>query len=158
MKSNTFGFGATLALFLYLLITSTAGATSYTLTVGAQGSGTVTKNPTNATYPAGVVVTLTATPSNGWYFANWPGDTNGSVNPLNVTMNFDLVITGNFLAYPTYSLALATNGQGAIDLNPPGGSYPSNTLVTVTATRRRVGCSRVGRAAWTAAAIRCCLH
>ncbi len=134
MKNNTFCFGAKLALFLCLLITSTAGATSYTLTVSAQGSGAVTKNPTNATYPAGVVVTLTATPSNGWYFANWSGDTNGSVNPLNVTMNSSLVITGNFLAFPTYSLTLITHGQGAIDLNPPGGSYPSNTLVTVTAT------------------------
>jgi hypothetical protein len=134
MKNNTFGFGAKLALFLCLLIPSTAGATGYTLTVNAQGSGTVTKNPTNATYPAGVVVTLTATPSNGWYFANWSGDTNGSLNPLNVTMNSSLVITGNFLAFPTYSLTLVTNGQGAIDLNPPGGSYPSNTLVTVTAT------------------------
>ena len=133
MKTKSFEVLAKLAFFLCLLIPSTAGATGYTLTVSAQGSGTVTKNPTNATYPAGVVVTLTATPSNGWYFANWSGDTNGSVNPLNVTMNSSLVITGNFLAYPTYSLTLATNGQGAIDLNPPGGSYPSNTLVTVSA-------------------------
>ena len=49
-------------------------------------------------------------------------------------MNSSLVITGNFLPYPTYTLTLATNGQGAIDLNPAGGSYLSNTVVTATAT------------------------
>ena len=84
----------------FLLMTGTAGATNYTLTVSAQGSGTVTRNPTNSTYPSGVTVIVTATPNAGWYFANWSGDANGSVNPLNVVMNTNLVITGNFLAFP----------------------------------------------------------
>ena len=123
-----------IALFFCLLIPSTAGATGYTLTVSAQGSGTVTKNPTNSTYPSGVTVTVTATPDSGWYFANWSGDTNGTINPLNVTMNSNLVITGNFLAFPIYTLTLVTNGQGTIALNPPGGSYLSNSVITATAT------------------------
>jgi hypothetical protein len=134
MKIKTFEVVAKLALFLCLLIPSTVGATGYTLTVSAQGSGTVTKNPTNAIYPSGVTVTITATPNAGWYFANWSGDTNGAVNPLNVAMNANLVITGNFLAFPSYSLTLVTNGQGTIALNPPGGSYLSNTVVAATAT------------------------
>ncbi len=123
-----------LALFFCLLTTPAAQAVNYTLTVGAQGSGTVTKNPNNATFPSGVTVTAIATPSAGWYFSNWSGDTNGSVNPLNVTMNANLVITGNFLAYPTYALTLTTNGQGTIALSPAGGSYLSNSIVTATAT------------------------
>ncbi len=134
MKNNTFAVMAKLAFFLCLLMPGTAGATGYTLTVSAHGSGTVTKNPTSSPYPQGVTVTITATASNGWYFANWSGDTNGTVNPLQVTMNSSMVITGNFLAYPTYMLTLATNGQGAIGLNPAGGSYVSNTVVTATAT------------------------
>jgi len=120
-------------LFLYLFIPNKAGA-SYTLTVISQGSGTVTKNPTNSSYPAHVTVIVTATPSTGWYFGNWSGDATGTTNPLNVIMNSNMVITGNFLPYPTYTLTLVTNGQGTIALNPPGGSYLSNSVVTVTAT------------------------
>ena len=134
MKNGLFKVGIEFTLLFFLLMTSTAGATSYTLTVSAQGSGTVTRNPTNSTYPSGVTVTVSATPNAGWYFANWSGDANGSMNPLNVVMNANLVITGNFLAFPTYSLTLATNGQGTIALNPAGGSYLSNTVVTATAT------------------------
>ena len=52
-------------LFLCLLIANPAGATNYTLTVIPQGSGTVTQNPTNASYPANVTVTLTALPGAG---------------------------------------------------------------------------------------------
>ena len=109
-------------------------AVSYTLTVAAQGSGSVTKNPANATYPPGVVVTVTATPNAGNYFTGWSGDTNGAVNPLNVTMNNNYVITGNFSAFPSYPLTLTTNGQGSIVLNPAGTSFTSNSLVTATAT------------------------
>lgn len=123
-----------LSLFLWLGIVGTASATSYTLTVTNEGSGTVTRNPTNSSYPAGVTVIVTATPDSGSYFAGWSGGTNGTINPLNVTMESDLVITGNFLPYPVYTLTLATNGQGTIALNPTGGSYLSNSVVTLTAT------------------------
>jgi hypothetical protein len=49
MKNKLFKVGIEFAFLLFLLMTSTAGATNYTLTVSAQGSGTVTKNPTNST-------------------------------------------------------------------------------------------------------------
>ena len=117
-----------------LLTARPAGATDYTLTLLAQGSGTVTPDNTNSTHPANVKITVTATPNAGWYFSSWSGNAAGSVNPLLVTMTSDLVITGNFLAYPTYALALVTNGQGSIALSPAGGAYYSNTTVTATAT------------------------
>jgi hypothetical protein len=134
MNTKTCEVVVRLALLLYLLMPVTANATGYTLTVSSQGSGTVTKDPTNTTYPAGVTVILTATPNAGSYFANWSGDASGTNNPLNVIMNSDLVITGNFLPFPIYTLTLATNGQGTIALNPPGGSYQSNSVVAATAT------------------------
>src|ERR1039458_3728996 len=134
MKTKTFEVRVKLALFLCLLITSTAGAVGYTLTVGAQGSGTVTPDNTNNPHPPGVVIPIIAAPNAGWYFANWSGDASGAVNPLQVTMNSNLSITGNFLAFPTYTLTLVTNGQGTISLSPPGGSYLSNSVVTATAT------------------------
>jgi hypothetical protein len=134
MKTNSIAVAGSIVCFLCLLMADPAGATGYSLTLTAQGPGTVSRNPTNTSYPPGVVVTLTAAPNAGAYFAGWSGSTNSPVNPLNLTINSDLVITGNFLAYPNYSLTLVTNGQGTIALSPPGGSYLSNTLVTATAT------------------------
>jgi hypothetical protein len=131
LKMRVFVFS--LPLFWLGLANNTAAA-EYTLTLGAIGSGTVTPDNYNNPHPAGVTITITATPAGGWYFSNWSGDTNGSVNPLQVPMYSNLSITGNFVALPTYSLTLATNGQGTIDLNPSGGSYVSNSLVTATAT------------------------
>ena len=101
---------ASIAFFLCLLTANFSGAAGYTLTVGAQGSGTVTPDNTNNPHPPGVTITITAAPNAGWYFASWSGDASGNVNPLQVTMNSNLSVTGNFVAYPTYSLALATNG------------------------------------------------
>ncbi|HEY1663209.1 MAG TPA: choice-of-anchor Q domain-containing protein [Verrucomicrobiae bacterium] len=133
---NSRHVGVLLVSFLWLLSASIACATSYTLTLVSTGSGNIGENPTNSTstFPQGATITVTASPAAGWYFFNWSGDTNGSVNPLNVTMESALVITGNFLPYSTYTLTLVTNGQGTIGLNPSGGSYDSNTVVTATAT------------------------
>jgi hypothetical protein len=125
---------ASSTLLLCLFTTSPARAIDYSLTLVSQGSGTVTADNTNSPYPEGVNIKITATPNTGWYFANWSGNATGTVNPLEVPINSNLVITGNFVAYPTYSLALTTNGMGAIALNPTGGSYYSNTVVTATAT------------------------
>ena len=132
MTSKAMNWAVSLVL-LCLLLAGTAGATSYTLTVNTNGSGTVNRNPSNSTYPSGVVVTVTATPSAGWYFSGWTGDAVGTLNPTNVTMDANKVITGNFQQIPPYTLTLVTNGQGTISLNPGGGTYLSNTVVTVTA-------------------------
>jgi hypothetical protein len=91
MKNYSVATVGSLVFLLYLLLAGAAGATGYTLTLTAQGPGTVSRNPTNTAYPAGVVVTITGTPNAGAYFAGWTGATNGSVNPLNVAMNSDLV-------------------------------------------------------------------
>jgi hypothetical protein len=112
---------------------TSAAATGYTLDVKVDGLGIATKNPTNSVYPQGVTVTVAAVPNGGWYFDHWSGDASGSTNPLNVTMDTNLVITAHFLAFPC-TITLQTNGQGTIVLNPPGGSYFSNSLVTATAT------------------------
>jgi hypothetical protein len=81
-----------------------------------------------------VVVTVTAAPGVSWYFSGWSGDVIGTINPTNVTVDANLVITGNFLPFTTYTLTLTTNGQGTISPNPGGGSYVSNAAVTITAT------------------------
>src|SRR5215468_1559043 len=116
------------------LFVQEAAAAIYTLTLHTNGSGTITRNPTNSTYPAGSVVTVTATPDFGWYFSAWTGNATGSANPLNVTMNANKSITGTFKPLPIVTLTTSTNGAGSVSLNPPGGSYFSNSVVSATAT------------------------
>jgi len=77
---------------------------------------------------------LRATPETGWIFSNWSGDASGTANPLNVTINTNKSITANFQTNPSYSLTTQTNGNGSVLLNPPGGIYLSNTVVTATAS------------------------
>jgi hypothetical protein len=123
-------------LFAFFCLTAgNAHATTFTLTINVIGSGSVSRYPTNSPLPSGVTVTLAAISNDpSWYFSGWSGDATGSDNPLNVGMDSNKVITATFLQLPSYTLTLATNGQGGISLNPPGGVYLSNSLVTVTAS------------------------
>ena len=73
----------------------TATASAFTLTVTAT-HGTVEKNPDQAAYNTGTVVTLTPTPESGYSFTSWSGDVTGSSNPSTVTMNADKNVTANF--------------------------------------------------------------
>lgn len=83
-----------------------------TFTLSASGvNGTVAKNPNLGSYLNGAVVELTATPAVGYTFSSWSGDASGSVNPLNVTMNANKVITANFTL-----IAGGGAGPGNIDL------------------------------------------
>lgn len=82
---------------------------TYTLTASGV-NGTVAKNPDLVSYNSGAVVALTASPGPGYSFTSWSGDASGSVNPLNVTMDDNKVITANF------DLAGVGIGPGVIDL------------------------------------------
>src|SRR5262249_8415498 len=63
------------------------GGTTFTLTTTVSGSGSVSRNPNQASYPAGTVVTLTATAAAGFQFSGWSGDLTGTTNPATITMN-----------------------------------------------------------------------
>jgi uncharacterized repeat protein (TIGR02543 family) len=83
-------------------ITATFAAVppQYTLAVNTTGNGTVAKNPNQATYTSGSVVTLTASPAAGNSFSGWSGSATGSSNPLSVTMSANKTITATFAALP----------------------------------------------------------
>jgi uncharacterized repeat protein (TIGR02543 family) len=68
----------------------------FTLTVNVVGSGSVTENPSNATYMSGAVVTLTASPAVNWTFHLWSGDLTGALNPINITMDANKTVTATF--------------------------------------------------------------
>jgi hypothetical protein len=64
------------------------------------GAGSVAKNPDQALYLPGSQVTLTASPTTGYGFASWSGDTSGTANPVTITVNGPKSITGNFSLLP----------------------------------------------------------
>ena len=89
---------------------------TYTLTLSTVGSGTVAAVPNQVTYNHGTSIQLTATPSAGWNFDFWSGDTTGSTNPLTFIITSNKNITANFGQHiytwnqtGTASFATATN-------------------------------------------------
>jgi len=73
----------------------------YSLGVTAVGSGTVTRDPDQALYDFGTVVTLTANPVAGWHFVSWSGDASGSAIPASVTINENKSVTATFAQDPS---------------------------------------------------------
>ncbi|TAK50795.1 MAG: hypothetical protein EPO24_16405, partial [Bacteroidetes bacterium] len=89
---------------------------TYTLTVNAT-NGSVTKNPDVTAYPEGTSVILTATPAEGYHFANWSGNLSGSENPDTLLMDGNKTVTANF-ALQTFTITATAVGNGII--SPPG--------------------------------------
>jgi hypothetical protein len=111
----------------------TAGfATLYDVAVSSTGPGSVTLDPPGGTYPAGTIVTVTATPDAGAVFDGFTGDLTGSTSPQQLTVNSDRSVGASFTQH--YTLSSAATGPGSVTLDPPGGVYPIGTTVTVTAT------------------------
>jgi uncharacterized repeat protein (TIGR02543 family) len=115
-------------------------APGYTLTVNTVGSGTVTKNPDQATYTTSPVqnVQLTPNPGSGYSFSGWSGDLSGSANPANIVMNDNKTVTATFAQTPatlyTLTVNVSPSSGGTVALSPSGGSYSAGTQVTLTAT------------------------
>jgi hypothetical protein len=111
------------------------GGTTFTLTTTVSGSGTITRNPNASSYASGTVVTLTATPASGQQFTGWSGDLTGTANPATITMNSNKSVTATFAPITTnFALTTVVNGSGTITRSPNAATYPSGTVVTLTAT------------------------
>src|SRR5271157_1170658 len=89
------------------------GEDLYVLTIASVGSGSVNKNPNQTAYYHGTIVTLTATPSAGWTFAGWSGDTFGTTNPTTINMAGDRTVIATFTKN-VYTLSLSYLGMGNI--------------------------------------------
>ena len=84
-------------------ITTSGTQTTYTLTVGKTGSGTVLSNPAGIscgsdcaeTYTSGTVITLTATPDSGFTFSGWGGACSGT-GSCSLTMNASQSVSATF--------------------------------------------------------------
>jgi len=104
----------------------------YTLTVSIAGSGSVVKNPNQATYTYGTWVQLTANPAVGWHFDHWSGDMSGSINPDSIFMDGNKAVTAHFVQ-DQYTLTVNIIGSGSVVKNPNQATYTYGTWVQLTA-------------------------
>ena len=105
---------------------------SFTLSVNSAGPGSVTLDPPGGVYPAGTSVTVSALPDADSAFLGWSGDLTGTANPETVVVSADTSATASFATL--YDVSTSVSGPGSLALDPPGGSYPAGTLVSVSAT------------------------
>jgi len=105
-----------------------------TITISPAGSGTVTKNPSQATYHLDDLVQLTATPAQGWTFAGWTQDVTGTSPTATVTIDETPQVTATFTQL-TYSLTVTSNplSGGSVSRSNPG-PYTYGNIVTLTPT------------------------
>jgi uncharacterized repeat protein (TIGR02543 family) len=103
---------------------------AYTLNIKAE-NGTVTKNPDQATYRDGDVVTLTPTPDSGWHFFKWSGRLAGNDNPAQIVIHSDTTITAIFS--DTYTLTYIPGANGTIGGNASQTVVPGADGTPVTA-------------------------
>jgi hypothetical protein len=104
----------------------------FDVAVAATGPGAVTLDPPGGTYPAGSVVSVSATPDAGAVFDGFTGDLTGTESPQLLTIDADKSVAASFTQH--YTLAVSTSGPGAVTLDPPGGTYPAGSVVSVSAT------------------------
>lgn len=94
-------------------IAASFAADLLSLTVSHTGAGSVSKSPDLAQYAYGASVTVTATPSPGWAFDGWTGDTTTAGNPLALTLVSARTFAAHFVdvTAPTVDLLLPTGGE-----------------------------------------------
>jgi hypothetical protein len=104
----------------------------YTLITSATDGGSVSHSPAGSTHLAGTVLTLHASPEAGFAFTGWGGALSGTDNPAILLLTGNASVTASFA--PLYALAASASEGGRVSLEPPDGSYPPGTVVTLTAT------------------------
>jgi hypothetical protein len=106
---------------------------TYPLSTSTPGGGSISVSPAAYSggnrYVSNTVVTLTATPFNGWSFIHWTGGSTATTNVTSALMNRPRAVQAVFGT----SLNRFTNGNGQILLNPPAGPYPYGSVVQLTA-------------------------
>jgi hypothetical protein len=110
---------------------SASFATLYDVGTSVAGPGSVTLDPPGGTYPAGTVVSVSATPGAGAAFLGFGGDLAGTDNPQLLTVDADKSVSASFVQH--HMLDVTVSGSGSVTLDPAGGSYPAGTSVTLTA-------------------------
>ncbi len=122
-------------------ISASFTANTYTLSVSQSGAGggTVSTNPSGTTFPAGTVVTLTASPDSNSIFSGWSGACSGTSPTCQVTMNSNLSATANFNAKTNTTYIIKATASGGGTLSPSGNvtvSQGASQTFTMTPNKR----------------------
>lgn len=104
---------------------------TFTLTTSVTGEGSVSAKPAKASYVAGEVVQVTATPAAGSAFVSWSGVSSATTPTISVTMDGNKTLTANFKRLRT--LSLVVTGQGIVTRTPDAASYLDGSVVQLTA-------------------------
>jgi uncharacterized repeat protein (TIGR02543 family) len=96
-------------------VTANFIATGYALTTAATAGGSVTPG---GVYPAGTVVTVTATADATHRFFDWSGDASGGANSIAVTMDRAKFVQANFVPKTAQTIAFDPPGDRAVS-SPP---------------------------------------
>ncbi len=102
----------------------------FSLTIDVVGDGTV--EPAGGPVASGTILSLVATPADGWRFAGWTGDLTSDESTFEVTIESDVALTATFVQQ--FALTVVIEGNGSVEIDPPTGPYDADTLVTVIAT------------------------
>jgi hypothetical protein len=79
--------------------------------------------PFEATYYYGDQVRITVAADTGRVFSGWSGDVTGNDNPLDLTIESDLIFTAHF-PLPTVSLHIAADGDGSVSVDGTSHGLP----------------------------------
>ena len=102
---------------------------SHSISIATVGEGSVAKMPDQAEYPHKSMLTLTATPENGYYFVGWTGDLVGENNPVDVLMDENKDIIASFEKI-RYELTVITDGTAGAIVDPAGTSSVDPGIAT----------------------------
>ena len=97
----------------------------FRLQVSTPGGGALATAPLASRYLSNQVVTLTATPTNGWSFLGWSGDFSGTNPVASVPMDRNRCIEAIFGT----PLAVTPVGAGTVELSPSLPAYPYGAQV-----------------------------
>jgi regulation of enolase protein 1 (concanavalin A-like superfamily) len=113
------------------------------LSTGCGGSATTAPSSTSGLFDAGSTVSLSATPTPGWFFAGWTGgDVTGTTNPIDVTMNSPHYAAATFnataapLTITGFSPSTAPAGGAPFTLTIVGTGFTAGTQVSVNYSSR----------------------
>ena len=107
--------------------------TPWSVTVQATAGGSVALDPPGGSHAGGTLLTLTATPDEGYLFRTWGSDLAGTENPTTLLVDGEKDVSA-FFAKPV--LKVIARSHGSVTLDPPGGVYDVGSIVTLHATSK----------------------
>lgn len=113
-------------------VTGTFALIEYTVAVSANGEGSVTLNPQQASYHFGDQIVITATAAAGWHFSGWSDGVGNESNVRTLTVDGDKVLQALF-TQDEYTVVAQVVGDGSVEITPVQPTYHYGDLVTVTA-------------------------